>query len=505
MTKPQLINLQTAGTELSPSAFRSWVRLIGVSQERLNSRRKTAHEIGYSVRRSNEILRELAEKGYIRFELGANKFSPTKVVPIRPQEVSRPLPKAPTTKSAHYQKRPLPKAPTAASNPPSNQPSTQNIPPTKAPGSPTPPAKINSNLKVVPPKTKRDPPRKRKVLFTAGENTKVKSPPGEAVSVGGSGGGSLKALNLIEDPNKLKDSVLTPDNTPRRGALTRTRKGLKNREDPPREAIEKPSPAVDLDKISLAAEASKAKRSERNKAARRRAKSALPSGEMLGQELGQDESLPNATFTPGPKQRVRMVEILARVPGDLERRKLARGLGDSFRRIYTKYRRRFQAGYQCVPTQYRFAERAAVLCVMLEVKPADLIAYWAKHVGDFTSMKYPSLSFLSASGNVDQVACMRGACAGNGGKQEKAGKPCEVDSMHSYADTSQLDPRLRPGLLGAGFDLTGIDDRYLMTVQGAAQAIADGWPMYVSGKMKPWVDWAAEHVYEKEAVGSDHG
>jgi len=60
---------------------------------------------------------------------------------------------------------------------------------------------------------------------------------------------------------------------------------------------------------------------------------------------------------------------------------------------------------------------------------------------------------------------------------------------------------LRPGLLEAGFDLTGISDRYLLTVQNAAQGLAMGWPLFVAGRQKPLVDWAVENLYQDKREG----
>jgi len=217
------------------------------------------------------------------------------------------------------------------------------------------------------------------------------------------------------------------------------------------------------------------------------------------QALASSE-LPHATFTPTQQERQRMAEVLMRRLGDPERRKLRRELGDAFRRIYTRYRRKLSARYECIQSEWKYAEEAGALCILKEVYPARLIGYWAENVGRFTSMKYPSLSFLSRSGIVDEVACLKDDSdrvrkfANNREPTPAIDRP----ETHAYANTDRLDLRLRPGLVSAGFDLTGMDDRYLMTVQSAAQAIAKGWPMYLPQRLKGMVEWAAANIYQGE-------
>ncbi|KKM90917.1 hypothetical protein LCGC14_1233700 [marine sediment metagenome] len=348
-------------------------------------------------------------------------------------------------------------------------------------------------------KPQQQAPRRQK--FTGPAPRAVASP--EAASKNGENRNNAPRRTPILRISKVKEvnlSFNTPDTTdiPRKGyrgstqRVKETSKSKLSRQNHSR-------PGVDLDKLARQQVEQREKHSKKIKAGLERRKREgprpLPAGDSLEQDLEQDAGLPNASFTPGPKQLARMVEILSCQPRDPDRRRMVRRLGEEFRRIYTKYRRRFQPNYSCFPSQYKFAERAATLCVMHEVRPAKLIGYWAEHVGDFTEMKYPSLAFLSSPGNVDQVACMRAPADGGGPVTARAGKASEVDAAHDFADTDKLDPRLRPGLVEAGFDLSGIDDRYLLTVQGAAQAIAGGFPLFVAGNMRPWADWAAEHLY----------
>jgi len=393
-------------SKLSKPASTVWSRLKDLDHETLGSRKKTALKVGYSVRRSNEILGELAEKGYVRFEPGEGNFSPTRVVPIRPRAEEQ-SPTGEVEKSAHGREQ--------------EKPPSDDVPPVgdcsfaRGRKQNNDSAPRENPLAVQPPTQEavpKPPPEKAQQAQAASrpdfstpapENLGNESSPMVEKIRGGSGGGSLKDLDLLKDPViEVKDPV-KPDSLPKGVYDARAGKN------PSTPTGKNPPASVDLKKTVLKAEASKQKRSRQIKASRERKKNQPPpaTGTALARELEQDASLPNATFSPGPKERRRMVEILSRQPGDPERRQLAGKLSMEFRRIYTRYRRQLQDGYECIPSEHRFAERAASLCVMREVKPSDLIGYWSEHVGDFTNMQYPPLSFLSSPGNVDRVACLR--------------------------------------------------------------------------------------------------
>lgn len=200
---------------------------------------------------------------------------------------------------------------------------------------------------------------------------------------------------------------------------------------------------------------------------------------------------PTITFTPGYKERERMIEILDRKPSDPEYKAMVAKLGIEFLRIYSRYRRTLDISYHTIDKEKKHAQAAGVLCIYKNITPVQLIAYWAEHVGDFTELKFPPLTFLTSPGNVDQAACE--VVLKTTPKRTTGARSVAESNAHS--NVADLDPRLRPGLEAAGYDLKQYDDRWLMTVQCAARGIAMGFDMFVSSKLRPMVKWAVENIY----------
>lgn len=199
------------------------------------------------------------------------------------------------------------------------------------------------------------------------------------------------------------------------------------------------------------------------------------------------ENFPSISFSPGPKEHIRMVEILNRKKTDPERKKLVTKIGQEFLRMYTRYRRRMDISYQTIDKEKIHAETAATLCIYKKITPAQLINYWADNVNNFTSLKFPPLSFLASPSNVDSAAC-----AAIDDKSECVHPGVE---NNVYNDLDKLNSRLRIGLERSGYPVAQYDDRYLMSIQCAAQAIASGHDMFVSSKMKPLVWWAVKNLF----------
>lgn len=229
------------------------------------------------------------------------------------------------------------------------------------------------------------------------------------------------------------------------------------------------------------------RRSERTRRAERR--------EQTSKQLRKAEKRSpseSVTFAPADDDRVKMVKLLLRKGRSRERTSLEQTLTREFLRIYKRRRRVVQCNYQTMDAELKHATQAARLCIIKSVTPTQLLDYWEEHVGDFTGMRFPALNFLAIAGNVDRVS-VEVAIPGGPRKKRKR-KRRDAPEVHAYS--GDLDPRLRPGLVEAGLiEGTEISDRFLMTVQTTAQAVARGRNLFVSSKLKPMVDWARTHLY----------
>ncbi len=83
------IDLSVGYDELPRAAFAVWVRLAVATDEDLRGgRRHVAGVLGYSQRRSNEVLLQLERRGYISF-IPNGPWQPTTIVIERKPEVRR--------------------------------------------------------------------------------------------------------------------------------------------------------------------------------------------------------------------------------------------------------------------------------------------------------------------------------------------------------------------------------------------------------------------------------
>lgn len=239
---------------------------------------------------------------------------------------------------------------------------------------------------------------------------------------------------------------------------------------------------------------SKLKKRERKRRERgTRAKRALEPGSVDWGvvEHGKRPDKPDVTFAPAPKRLARWTEILERKPNDPDRQALEQRLGDVFQVIYTRYRQAVQPGFTRVLTEdIKYCRAAARLCILKHVRPYQVIKYWHANISNFTSMKFPPLPFLASSGNIDRVS-VDVDIQGSSARSAKHEDP----RIHAYSDTSGLHPRLRRGLMNAGFDLSQFSDRHLLTVQATAAAVKRGHAdMFISSKLRPMVEWAVAHL-----------
>jgi hypothetical protein len=123
-------------------------------------------------------------------------------------------------------------------------------------------------------------------------------------------------------------------------------------------------------------------------------------------------------------------------------------------------------------------EKIGSACIGYGLMPIDVITYWRDPANNFTSMKFPSLSFLASERNLEEAAL-----ALNPAKPGKSNGPPARNRSQNYSkpkeagfayDPDDLHPKLRETLKAAGFDVSELDDRSLMTVQNAGELLADG-------------------------------
>lgn len=208
-------------------------------------------------------------------------------------------------------------------------------------------------------------------------------------------------------------------------------------------------------------------------------------------EHGKRPDKPDVTFAPAPKRLARWMDILERKASDPERQELERRLGEVFKVIYTRYRQQVQPGFtRVLSDDDKYCRAAARLCILKQLRPYQVIKYWHDNISNFTSMKFPPLPFLASSGNIDQVS-VQSDIQGSKARSAKRDDP----RIHAYSDASTLHPRLRRGLMQAGFDVNQFSDRHLLTVQATAAAVKRGHTdMFISSKLKPLVEWAVKHL-----------
>jgi hypothetical protein len=189
---------------------------------------------------------------------------------------------------------------------------------------------------------------------------------------------------------------------------------------------------------------------------------------------------PLVTFSPTAQKRE---EIVSLVTSDARRMKPARRkerrqviakLKKQFTRMYTTYRRLAQresgakGDYTVMEQEQKYAEAAAVACIVKGVTPTRVFEYWHTNIKTFANarMSVPPLTFLSQPANIDAVAVAGpGSSAAPPAASRGAHRPL---SAHSYSDTSLLHPGLRAALTDAGFDLSDMNDKRLVGVQASA-------------------------------------
>lgn len=249
----------------------------------------------------------------------------------------------------------------------------------------------------------------------------------------------------------------------------------------------------------------RALRSKASRARKERNDAKLARGEDL---MGWDD-LEIITFDPTRDKHSRMQRVLDLPKKNSKRAELVERLGTEFSRLYSRYRQkadrakgRSYSNYKVEEGERRYAAAAGVLCIQKSVTPRQVLEYWHEHIKHFSGkaskMTVPGLSFLSSAVNIDTVACsiVPDPKAPGGARVIKGEILTKPKAGNSFSDTSGLDVRIRPGLESAGFHTQDYNDRYLLTVQKNAIAIASGRDIFIAkGPLRDMSRWAAKNLY----------
>ena len=175
--------------------------------------------------------------------------------------------------------------------------------------------------------------------------------------------------------------------------------------------------------------------------------------------------------------------------GDTREEKAARKraeaeIGAAFLEVYVALRRaKVQPGYR-PPRVNLQAIRAGTGCLLSDMKPRDAINYWAERVRDFTSMVFPSLSFMASERNLDEASLATMPRPSKSKSKNKEDTPrsknmrnrigIKTDEFHAFTE-DKLIPGLEPYLIDSGVLKKGeLTIRDLLVVQSKARGIKLG-------------------------------
>lgn len=219
---------------------------------------------------------------------------------------------------------------------------------------------------------------------------------------------------------------------------------------------------------------------------------------------------PVVSFDPFNPERAKLLRLLKRDARDATRQALVRKLGVEFSRIYERYRRdterRLRGGvnmgglYEVNGDKERRAcEEAAIQCVARGVTPRQVLEYWDKNVNDYTggNMTIPPLSFLKQQSVIDRVAVSSSGTVAKLGRLKSKPEAAKLKptDRNTFSGLDGLDVRLRTTLETAGFKTQAYNDRYLLSIQHNALAVAAGKSIFLDGKMRDMVMSAVETLY----------
>ncbi|MGD9749357.1 MAG: hypothetical protein AB7W59_00015 [Acidimicrobiia bacterium] len=224
---------------------------------------------------------------------------------------------------------------------------------------------------------------------------------------------------------------------------------------------------------------------------------------------------PAISFSPTDARREGMIHLLTSEyrrlrPRERElRTALMSKLRTEFIRIYTRYRRAAllemnanSTYYEVHASEYKFAEKVAVSCILKGVTPIQVLRYWHKNIRKFANAKMvvPPLTFLSQASFIDEVAIAvlaGSADVAGGGASPDAGKGWKPPKRKTMwlGDTSTLHPRLRRDLMKAGFDISKYNDSDLACIQDYAMDVKAGKDFKLYPEvLRPMIKWALKHT-----------
>lgn len=212
---------------------------------------------------------------------------------------------------------------------------------------------------------------------------------------------------------------------------------------------------------------------------------------------------PIVSFDPGHPLHEKIVKAISTEAADVRLREVVLDkLTTETSRIYERYRREelksrgYTGSSQFVPaTQRPKLEQIAIGCINLGITPRQVLEFWHSRVGDYTHGQHtiPSLGFLSRWANLDMVAC-----SGIGALKTAKKELKTAEDRNPFSALDGLDVKLRGALERGGFDTIAFNDRYLLSIQHNALALAAGKNLFVAdGKFGRMIRFAAENLYAR--------
>jgi hypothetical protein len=235
-------------------------------------------------------------------------------------------------------------------------------------------------------------------------------------------------------------------------------------------------------------------------------------GALIYKILSKDHPRDRSLFHPDDDQFRTFQRVLLQKRTSKSRQLVVTKLGEALVRVYTSYRRNFEPGFMCIPRDREIALEAAAHCFLRGVDPVQLISHWATEVSRFTKMTYPSLLFVCRYANIEEVSCCLPLSWEPGAKKKPTGTkklpptekgvaiPVTRDSMNSFGKVENLDPRVRPGLTEAGIDVDQYDDKYLATFQENARIYTLYPRFFIPSDTANIVKWIARTIYGKKEI-----
>jgi len=481
------ITIEEAYDELTQQAFAVWMRLMTAQPQQLVGRAAIARMVRYSSSYCDEILRELKHKGYIKFEK-APPGKPSKLIIYRRALLSGPTSFITLTHSFRFtDQEKLCEKPKKSFCfwGATSIPSMKNGVRKKCAHLPDESSgklshfSASSNAGDEDEKMcKMDSPNGK-----AGKKRKSRRKKSSRKKPANQKAGKKTTIGIVGE--KLPKTRVKAAKEPDELDASKHDRPEGSEGENPSAAINK---GVSLTKFREKFNEIKKERSDRGKKSKIRARG--PLRKVDWEKLDQRGS-PTISFTPSDEKREVMISILERSDRDSKKKALVKKLASEFGRIYSRYRRMLQKKRGSKPTyllpkqERKYAGRAAEWCIRKSLTPRQVLEYWHANIGNFADnrMTIPPLVFLSGPANIDTVACA------------ELEEPKKKNAGHGFSDERELDYRLRPGLENAGFETHMFNDRYLLTIQKTAQAIAKGARLFVGSEMKPLVNWAAKNLY----------